>query len=339
MPHGITFIRGDGIGQEIIPKVIDIVNATGLKIVWERAYMGEEGVKIFNDPLPQRTLDLIKKNRVAIKGPTDTPGGKEAKRRSANVALRKELDLYANIRPVRSLIGVESNFKNIDLVVIRENLEDLYAGIEFMINSDLAIAISPITGTESARLIKRAFEYAVAHNRKKITLAHKSNILQQTHGLWVEAGEQVSKAYLVIKIETAIVDNLGQKLVMHPDWFDVLVFTNMNGDIFSDICAGMAGGLGIAAGVNLGDDCAVFEAVHGTAPDIAGKNLANPTALILSAVMMLEHIGEAQAALTIQQALLATLREGIYVTGDINHINPVSTTRMADAIIEKIKNS
>ena len=360
MSYRVTFIPGDGIGPEVAGAARRCLEATGVAFRWDERMAGEAAIKQFNTPLPEETLQSIRENRVAIKGPITTPIGKGF--RSVNVALRKQLNLFACVRPCRSFAGVKSPFANVDLIIVRENTEDLYAGIEFAANDpktrqlitqlkewsqqpiqdDAAISIKPISTTASERIVTFACDYALAHGRKKVTAIHKANIMKFTDGLFMEAARRVGAAYAGrLTIEDRLVDATCMQLVLKPQDFDVLVLPNLYGDILSDLCAGLIGGLGVAPGANIGDGVAVFEAVHGSAPKYAGQNKVNPVAMILSGVMMLRHLGEPEAAGRLEQAVEAVLREGRAVTYDLkadrNDPTAVGTKEMADAIIAKMK--
>jgi len=291
----------------------------------------------FRDPLPAQVIESISANKVALKGPLTTPVGSGF--RSVNVALRKEFDLYVNLRPAKSMEGVKSNFKDIDLIVFRENTEEFYAGIEHYIDARKSAAetIGVVTRVGSERILRSAFEYARKHKRKRVTIVHKANILKYTGGLFLDIGKEIAREFPDVECNDRIVDNMSMQLVMNPHQFDVIVTTNLFGDILSDLCSGLVGGLGLAPGANLGDTAAIFEAVHGSAPDIAGRNIANPCALVLASAMMLDHIGEPQAAERIQNAVAAVVKDGKRVTRDLNPDQFVSTTEMANAIIEHIR--
>jgi isocitrate dehydrogenase (NAD+) len=291
----------------------------------------------YRDPLPPNVIESITQNNVALKGPLTTPVGSGF--RSVNVALRKEFDLYSNIRPARSFIGVPARYENIDIVIVRENTEEFYAGIEHYIDPSRSAAetIGIVTRMGSERIIKYAYEYARKHGRKKVTTVHKANILKYTGGLFLDVSREVAKHYPDITTEDRIVDNMAMQMVTNPHQFDVIVTTNLFGDILSDLASGLVGGLGLAPGANIGYSAAIFEAVHGSAPDIAGKNLANPCALILAAVMMLRHLGEESAADRIEDAVRAVLKEGKSVTADLKPAVSVGTTEMTDAIIARLK--
>jgi len=330
--HKITLIPGDGIGPEISEAMRRVVESTGVEIEWEKVEAGADVMEKYGTPLPEYVLKSVRRNKVAIKGPITTPVGTGF--RSVNVALRKELDLYTCLRPVFSLEGVRTRFENIDLVIVRENTEDLYAGIERMIDKDTAESIKLITRGASERIAKFAFNYAVRENRKKVTAVHKANIMKFSDGLFLESVKKIAENYPQIEFEDRIVDNMCMQLVQKPELYDILVCPNLYGDIISDLCAGLVGGLGIAPGANIGDDCAVFEPVHGSAPKYAGQNKVNPTAIILSSVLMLKHIGEKEAADKVFNATAAVIKEKKNVTYDLG--GTAGTSEMADAIIEKI---
>ncbi len=330
--HKITLIPGDGIGPEISEAMRRVVEATGVEIEWEKVEAGADVMEKYGTPLPEHVLESIRKNKVAIKGPITTPVGTGF--RSVNVALRKELDLYACLRPAFSVEGIKTRFENIDLVVVRENTEDLYAGIERMVDEDTAESIKRITRRASKRIAKFAFDYAVREGRKKVTAVHKANIMKYSDGLFLESVKKVAESYPQIEFEDRIVDNMCMQLVQKPEIYDVLVCPNLYGDIISDLCAGLIGGLGVAPGANIGDECAVFEPVHGSAPKYAEQNRVNPTAIILSSVLMLKYIGEKKAAEKVLNATFAVIKEGKRVTYDLG--GTASTSEMVDAIIEKI---
>ena len=329
--HKITLINGDGIGPEITDSVVKIIDATGLKIDWDLQTAGADVIVSEGTPLPKRVLESIKKNKVALKAPVTTPIGKGF--RSVNVQLRKELDLYANLRPCKNLPNIKTKFDNVDIVVVRENTEDLYAGIERQIDNDTAESIKIITRKASERISKFAFDYAVKNNRHEVCVVTKANIMKLSDGLFLECFRNISKDYPQIKTREILVDNLCMQLVQKPEQFDVLVLPNLYGDIVSDLCAGLIGGLGVAQGANIGLDCAVFEPVHGSAPDIKGQNKANPTALLLSAIEMLKYIGENDVAEQINKALFKTLADGIF-TLDIG--GKVTNTEFTEAIIRNL---
>lgn len=327
----ITLINGDGIGPEISDAVVKIIDASGLKIDWDVQTAGADVIEKEGTPLPQRVLDSIKRNKVALKAPVTTPIGKGF--RSVNVQLRKELDLYANIRPCKNLPNVKTKFDNVDIVVVRENTEDLYAGIERQVDIDTAESIKLITRKASERICRFAFDYALKNSRKEVCVVTKANIMKLSDGLFLECFRNVSADYKNIKPREILVDNLCMQLVQNPSQFDVLVLPNLYGDIVSDLCAGLIGGLGVAQGANIGKDYAVFEPVHGSAPDIKGQNKANPTALLLSAIEMLKYINEYSHAQKIENALFKTFSDGIY-TQDLGGM--ATTTEFTDAIIKHL---
>lgn len=329
--HTITLVNGDGIGPEISASVMEIIQAAGLKIDWDIQTAGADVIEQEGVPLPKRVLDSIRKNKVALKAPVTTPIGKGF--RSVNVQLRKDLDLYANLRPCKNLPGVETRFKDVDLVVVRENTEDLYAGVEEQIDKNTAHSIKIITRKASERICKFAFEYAVKNNRHEVCAVTKANIMKLSDGLFLESFRHVAQDYPNIKTQEILVDNLCMQLVQDPTRFDVLVLPNLYGDIVSDLTAGLIGGLGVAQGANIGEDCAVFEPVHGSAPDIKGQNKANPTALLLSAIEMLKYIGERVYADKIEKALFKTLAQGCK-TVDIG--GNLSTNEFTAAVISNL---
>lgn len=360
MSYKITLIPGDGIGPEVTLAAKRCIEATGVKIDWEEHNAGEEALTKYGNILPQAVLDSVRKNKVALKGPIVTPIGTGF--RSVNVAIRHELNLFACVRPAKSYPGVKSNFKDIDLVIVRENTEDLYAGIEFeegkpetlalikeiektnrkKILPDSGISIKPISKTASERIVRFAFEYALKNNRKKVTVVHKANIMKFTDGLFLKTAREVAQDYSgKIDFEEAIVDNMCMQLVQKPHNYDVLVLPNLYGDIISDLCAGLVGGLGVAPGANIGEGIAVFEAVHGSAPKYKGMDKVNPTAMILSGMLMLKYIGEESAAIRLENAVKQVLAEGKSVTYDLkadrNDPTSVGTQGMADTIIKNLK--
>ena len=362
MTHTVTLIPGDGIGPEITSAMRRIVQATGVPIEWDVVEAGAAVVEQFGTPLPEHVLDSVRRNRVAIKGPITTPIGTGF--RSVNVALRKTLDLYANLRPAFSIPGTGARYDNVDLVIVRENTEDLYAGIEFeegspeaaeliewvaakgagTIRPDSGISLKPISVTGSRRIVEYAFEYAIANGRKKVTAVHKANIMKHTDGLFLKVAREVAAGYADsgVEFEDYIVDATCMQLVLHPEWWDVLVLPNLYGDIVSDLAAGLVGGLGIAPGANIGSEYAVFEPVHGSAPKYTGRDMANPTAEILSAVLMLRHLGEREAADRVLEAVRRVLAEGESVTYDIKRTltgsthGSVGTQAYADAVIGRL---
>ncbi|OGW80465.1 MAG: isocitrate dehydrogenase [Omnitrophica bacterium RIFCSPLOWO2_12_FULL_44_17] len=359
MAYRVTFIRGDGIGPEIADVSKAVLDATGVAFDWDFQDAGVEMMEKEGTPLPTRTLESIRKNKIAMKAPITTPVGTGF--RSCNVALRKEFDLYACVRPCKSYEGVRSRYRNIDLVIVRENTEDLYAGIEFQkgtkeadeviqlcsklsgksIRPDSGISIKPISVSGTERIVKAAFEYARKYKRKKVTAVHKANIMKFSDGLFLEVAREVAKRYTDIQFEDRIVDNMCMQLVQVPELYDVLVLPNLYGDIISDLAAGLVGGLGVAPGANVGESGAIFEATHGSAPKYKGLNKVNPTALILSGMLMLRYLGEEQAADRLEKAVADVIREGKDVTYDLkeNRKDPtaVGTREMGQAIIKKLK--
>ncbi len=332
MKHKITLIPGDGIGPEVTGATISVLRATGFEAEWETFVVGAEALSRFGDPLPQDLIDSIKRNKVALKGPVATPIGTGFV--SSNVRLRKALDLYANLRPIKSLKGVPSRYEDIDLVVVRENTEDLYSGLEHEVVPGVVESLKIITDKASRRIAKFAFEYARLEGRKKITAVHKANIMKLSDGLFLRCFREVAEDYPEIKADDLIVDNTCMQLVINPNQFDVLLLENLYGDIVSDLCAGLIGGLGVAPGANIGEEIAVFEAVHGAAPNIAGRGIANPTALLLSAVLMLKHLNERERALRIQAALEKVLAEGKVLTRDLG--GQATTLDFTEAIIHAL---
>lgn len=359
MSYTITLIPGDGIGPEVIEAAKRALEATGVKFNWELAYAGASAQEKFDNVLPNSTLQSIRKNKVALKGPVTTPVGSGF--RSVNVALRKELDLYACLRPCRTYAGVPSTFKNVDIVVVRENTEDLYSGIEFeektpettklrqliakttgnKINTDSGISLKVISETASRRITRFAFDYAQAHQRKRVTAVHKANIMKFSDGLFLASAREVAKDYPNIEFNDIIVDNLCLQLVRRPQQFDVLVLPNLYGDIISELCAGLVGGLGVTPGANLGDEIAVFEPTHGSAPKYKGQNKVNPIAMVLSGVMMLRHLGEKNAADRLEKAVAGVIAEGRDLTYDMKPGIPkarvIGTSEVAEAIIKKLR--
>lgn len=335
--HSITLIPGDGIGPSIADAAVRVIAAAGVSVEWDRVDAGMASIQTVNDPLPRTVLDSLSKTRVALKGPLTTPVGSGF--RSVNVALRKEFDLYVNLRPVRSFEGVASRYSGIDLIIVRENTEGLYVGRERYIDDERSVAemVGVITRAGSERVVRFAYDYAWEHHRRKVTAVHKANILKLTSGLFLEVSREVGARYPDIRTEDRIIDNMAMQLVINPSQFDVIVTTNLFGDILSDLASGLVGGLGLAPGANIGQNAAIFEAVHGSAPDIAGKNIANPCALILASVMMLRHLGEDQAADRIERAVEAVVREGKKVTQDLSSTSSASTTEMTDEIVRKLQ--
>jgi len=332
----ITIIRGDGIGPEIMTAAVNVINATGVSINWEYQDAGLTAIEKYKDPIPQQTLESVRRNKILFKGPLTTPIGSGF--RSVNVALRKEFDLYVNFRPVRSFEGIQSIWHDVDLIIFRENTEEFYSGIEHYIDAakSAAEAIGIITRFGSERILRYAFEYAKKFGRKKVTIVHKANILKYTSGLFLEVGQTIAKEYPGLEINDRIIDNMSMQLVMNPHQFDVVVTTNMFGDILSDLCSGLVGGLGLAPGANIGNEISMFEAVHGSAPDITGKNLANPAAVILAGAMMLRHIGENNAAERIESAVRKTIKAQKAVTKDLHPSSFVGTKEMAREIIANL---
>lgn len=328
----VTLIPGDGIGPEISDAVVEIIDKAGVKIDWEIQTAGADVAEAEGSPLPNRVIESIKKNKVALKAPVTTPIGKGF--RSVNVALRKELDLYANIRPCKNIAGIKTPFDDVDLVVVRENTEDLYAGIERQIDKDSAESIKIITRKASTRIVKYAFEYALKYGRKTVHAVTKANICKLSDGLFLECAREVAKDYPQIEYKEILVDNLCMQLVQKPQQFDVLVLPNLYGDIVSDLTAGLIGGLGVAQGANIGEDCAVFEPVHGSAPDIKGQNKANPTALLICAINMLKHIGEKEKAAKIEAALYKVINEGKVLTCDLG--GNATTSEFTQEIIKHL---
>jgi isocitrate dehydrogenase (NAD+) len=333
MAHRVTLIPGDGIGPELAEATRRVLEATGIAFEWETVDAGEAVIAEYGTPLPDHVLESIRRNRVALKGPITTPVG--AGFRSVNVTLRQVLGLYANLRPARSIKGLKTRYDDVDLVIVRENTEDLYAGIEHMVGPDAAESIKIITRAASERIARYAFEYAVANGRRKVTAVHKANIMKLSDGLFLESCRTVAADYDGrVEFEDRIVDNMCMQLVQKPELYDVLVLPNLYGDIVSDLCAGLVGGLGVAPGANIGTEAAVFEPVHGSAPKYAGLNKANPTALILSGVLMLRHLGEQSAAERVERALRDVIAEGSRTTSDLG--GDAGTSEFADAIIARL---
>ncbi|HEY2915698.1 MAG TPA: isocitrate/isopropylmalate family dehydrogenase [Candidatus Limnocylindrales bacterium] len=334
MAQRVTLIPGDGIGPELAEATRRVLDASGIAFEWEVVDAGEACIAAYGTPLPDQVLESIRRNGVAIKGPITTPVGSGF--RSVNVTLRQALGLYANLRPARSLQGLETRYHDVDLVIVRENTEDLYAGIEHMVGSDAAESIKIITRAASERIARFAFEYAVANGRRKVTAVHKANIMKLSDGLFLESCRTVAADYEGrIEFEDRIVDNMCMQLVQKPELYDVMVLPNLYGDIVSDLCAGLVGGLGVAPGANIGANGAVFEAVHGSAPKYAGMNRANPTALILSGVLMLRHLGHVEAAERVERALRDVVAEGRTVTADLG--GSAGTSQFADAIVARLE--
>ncbi len=330
--HKVTLIPGDGIGPEVTEAVKKVIAAAGVEIGWETVNAGTNVMDEYGTPLPEGVLESIKRNKVALKGPITTPVGSGF--RSVNVAIRQQLDLYINLRPAKILAGAPTQFEGLDVVIFRENTEGLYAGIEHMVGEDAAESIKITTRKASKRIIRAAFEYAQKNDRQKVTAVHKANILKLTDGLFKEVAEEVAPDYPGIEFNNKIVDNMCMQLVQYPEDYDVLVLPNLYGDIVSDLCAGLIGGLGLTPGANLNDELAVFEAVHGSAPDIAGQNKANPIALLLSGCLMLKHLGELEAAANIESAIEEVLSAGEVLTGDLG--GDATTDEITAEIINKL---
>ena len=333
MKRKVTLIPGDGIGLEIMQAAKEIIDAATNNIEWEEAIAGYNAYEKCGELLPKKTIESIEKNKIAFKGPITTPVGKGF--RSINVQLRQMFNLYSNVRPVKSYEGIDSLYNNLDLVIVRENSEDLYKGIEHMVTKDAAESIKIITREASERIVDFAFKLAEKENRSKVTLTHKANIMKLTDGLFLESGHSVAANYPHIQFEDVIVDAMSMKLVMKPHDYQVIVAPNLYGDILSDMAAGLIGGLGMAPSANIGDDISIFEPVHGSAPDIAGQNIANPTSAILSGIMMLKYMDEEEAALKIESALINVLKNKELHTKDIG--GSLSTTEFKDAVISNIK--
>ena len=357
--HRVTLIPGDGVGPELSEATCRVLEATGVGFDWDVQEAGADVVERYGTPLPDHVLESIRRNRVAIKGPITTPVGSGF--RSVNVALRKELDLYACLRPCKWYRGVRSRYEDVDVVIVRENTEDLYAGIEFeegspgakeliefiaektgkRIRDDAGISIKPISVWGTERIVRFAFDYARGYGRKKVTAVHKANIMKFTDGLFLETARRVAESYVDIGFEDRIVDNLTMQLVQRPEEYDVLVLPNLYGDIVSDLCAGLIGGLGVAPGANIGEEAAVFEATHGSAPKYKGMNKVNPMAMMLSGVLMLRHLAETEAADRLEAAIAAVIAEGKSVTYDMkpsrDDPTAVGTSQVADAVIEKLR--
>ncbi|HEY91035.1 MAG TPA: isocitrate/isopropylmalate dehydrogenase family protein [Dehalococcoidia bacterium] len=357
MTYHVTLIPGDGVGSEVTEATRRVIEATGASFDWDVVTVGSAAQETAGTPLPETVLESVRQNKVALKGPVTTPVGSGF--RSVNVALRKGLGLYACLRPCKTYPGIPSPFKNIDLVIVRENIEDLYAGIEFergaedtarliefisksgdeAVLPDSGISIKAISETRSRRIVEFAFEYARRHNRKKVTAVHKANIMKYSDGLFLSVARQVAENYTDIEFEDRIVDNMSMQLVQKPNLYDVIVAPNLYGDILSDLCAGLVGGLGLAPGANLSDELAVFEPTHGSAPKYAGLNKVNPMAMMLSGVMMLRHLGETDRADRLEKAIAGVIAEGKNVTYDLRPGTPetaTGTSQVADAVIEKL---
>lgn len=333
MTHDVTLIPGDGIGPEVTAAAREVLEATGVQFHWREMEAGAEVVEKFGSPMPEQVLDAIRTTRVALKGPLTTPIGKGFS--SPNVALRKALDLYVSLRPVRSIPGVSAPFHNVDLVVVRENTEGEYSGIEHRVVPGVVESLKIITEKASTRISEFAFDYARRTGRKKVTAVHKANIMKMSDGLFLECSGKVARHYPDIQYEELIVDATAMHLVIRPHRFDLLLMENLYGDILSDLCAGLVGGLGVVPGANIGHECAVFEAVHGSAPDIAGRGLANPTAVILSGALMLRHLGEEEAADRVEAAVAAVLSNPRHHTGDLG--GTATTAEVTAAMVQAIQ--
>jgi isocitrate dehydrogenase (NAD+) len=332
--YTVTLIPGDGIGPELSEATVGVLEATGIAFAWEVQQAGESAIASEGTPLPERVIESIRRNAVAIKGPITTPVGTGF--RSVNVGLRIALELYANVRPAHSMVGVETRYTDVDLIIVRENTEDLYAGIEHRVGPDAAESIKIITRAASQRIARYAFEYAVRNGRRKVTAVHKANIMKLSDGLFLESCGQVAAEYAGrIEFEDRIVDNMCMQLVQKPELYDVLVLPNLYGDIVSDLAAGLVGGLGVAPGSNIGEKAAVFEAVHGSAPKYAGQDRANPTAMILSGALMLRHLGETDAADRVESAVRAVIAEGQTKTHDLG--GTAGTREFAAAVAERVR--
>jgi isocitrate dehydrogenase (NAD+) len=333
MAHRVTLIPGDGIGPELAEATTRVLDATGIGFEWERVEAGEAAIASHGTPLPDEVIDSVRRNRIGLKGPITTPVGSGF--RSVNVGLRQALDLYANVRPARSMRGVASRYEDVDLVIVRENTEDLYAGIEHMVGRDAAESIKIITREASERIARYAFEYAVANGRHKVTAVHKANIMKLSDGLFLESCTTVAADYAGrVEFEDRIVDNMCMQLVQKPALYDVLVLPNLYGDIVSDLAAGLVGGLGVAPGANIGVQAAVFEPVHGSAPKYAGLDRANPTAMILSGALMLRHLGYVAEGEKVETAVRDVIAEGRSTTADLG--GSTGTAAFADAVIERL---
>ncbi len=325
-------IPGDGIGPEVVDSAIKVIDAVGVKIEWEKVEAGAQALEKYGTVLPENVIESVKRNGVGLKGPVGTPVGEGF--RSVSVKLRKDLNLFANLRPIKSLKGIKSKYDNVDLIVVRENTEGLYSGIEHEVVPGVVESLKIITEKASTRIAQYAFQHAETKHRKKITAIHKANIMKLSDGLFLDCARKVSLDYPNIQYDEMIVDNACMQLILNPHQFDVLLLENLYGDIISDLCAGLIGGLGVAPGANIGEKCAVFEAIHGNAPDIAGKNIANPIALILSSSLLLEYIGENGAAGRISTAVHKTVMKGERLTPDLGGVG--STTEITDNIIKEL---
>jgi isocitrate dehydrogenase (NAD+) len=334
MKHRITLIPGDGIGPEVTDATLQVIQAAGIEVEWEPFQAGAGAFSRYGKYLPDELMESLQRNRVGIKGPITTPIGQGFT--SINVTLRKALNLYANFRPIKNLPGVKSRFENVDIIVVRENTEDLYAGLEHVVVPGVVESLKIITAEASTRIARFAFEYARRQNRKKISAIHKANIMKLSDGLFLDCVREVAKLYPEIEYEELIVDNTCMQMVLDPQMFDVMLLENLYGDIVSDLGAGLVGGLGLVPGANLGDSCAVFEPVHGSAPSLAGKNQANPTAMMLSAVLMFQHLGEVEKANRIAYAIEAVYTKSRILTSDCGGTS--TTTQFADAVVQHLVN-
>lgn len=332
--HNVTLIPGDGIGPEVADATVRVIDACGVKIDWNRVEVTADIIRQSGESIPPAAVESLKVTRLGLKGPVTTPVGGGFQ--SVNVALRKRFELYANVRPVKSLPGLKTRFQdlNIDMVIFRENTEDLYSGLEHEVVNDVVTGLKVITRAASIKIAAAAFKYAKLHGRKKVTAIHKANIMKKADGLFLKCCREVAEMYPQIAYNELIVNNASMQLVSKPEQFDVLLLPNLYGDIISDLAAGLVGGLGVVPGANFGDGCAIFESVHGSAPDIAGKGLANPTALMLSSVMMLSHVGEADAAARLQKAVEAVYAEGKHLTPDVG--GTANTSQFAEAIMARL---
>jgi isocitrate dehydrogenase (NAD+) len=334
MKHMITLIPGDGIGPEVTGALLKVVEVAGLEVEWETINAGADAFQKHGKFLPDELLESIRRNRVAIKGPIATPIGQGFA--SINVTLRKALNLYASFRPIKNLPGVKSRFENVDIIVVRENTEDLYSGLEHVVVPGVVESLKIITAEASTRIARFAFEYARRHNRKKVSAIHKANIMKLSDGLFLECVRNIAALFPEIEYEEVIVDNTCMQMVLDPGQFDIMLLENLYGDIVSDLGAGLVGGLGLVPGANLGEHCAVFEPVHGSAPKIAGKNMANPTAMLLSAVLMFHHLGEAEKANLIASAVEKVYAQRQALTADLG--GSTSTTQFTDAVVQHLVN-
>ena len=332
MSYNITLIPGDGIGPEVIAAAVQVVEASRVEVRWDKVKVGQEAVEECGEPVPERVLESIRRNRVAFKGPVTTPIAEEFS--SPNVQLRRKLDLYVGLRPVRNLPGIKTPYSDVDVVVVRENTEGLYSGIEHVVTPGVVESLKVITRKASRRIARYAFSYAIRKKRKRVTAVHKANIMKISDGLFLSCARWVAQRHPEIEYEEIIIDNLAMQLVLNPQQFDVLLLENFYGDIISDLCAGLVGGLGVVPGACLGRGCALFEAVHGSAPTIAGKGIANPTAAILSAALMLEHLGEQEAADRVERAVRSIIEKGETITPDLG--GEASTQEMAEAIVREV---